>query len=99
MPEQLSARVAVLESRAAQAPEITERLVVIEERLKNISEALEQHVVDDRRIQGLIETKLDELLTLRNKGLGVFWVISIVVGGIMFFAKDLAAGLKAYLNG
>lgn len=99
MTESLSSRVAVLESRAAQAPEITERLAVIEERLKNISEALEQHVVDDRRIQGLIETKLDELLTLRNKGLGVFWVISIVVGGVMFFAKDLLAGLKAYFHG
>lgn len=46
-----------------------ERLTRVEEQVLQLRE----------KVDGM-DTKLDELLVLRNKGAGVFWFLSLVVG-------------------
>lgn len=48
-----------------------ERIVVLETRLQDVENTLQS-----------IETKLDDLLALKNKGMGAFWLASILVGAI-----------------
>jgi len=44
-----------------------------------------------KRGQQSIESKLDELLALRNKGAGVFWLASILFGTGLFGAGTALA--------
>lgn len=41
---------------------------------------VEEQVNELRKKVDSMDTKLDELLVLRNKGAGVFWFLSLVVG-------------------
>jgi hypothetical protein len=41
---------------------------------------LETMVADMRTTQSSIETKLDDLLALRNRGIGAFWLASGLLG-------------------
>jgi hypothetical protein len=47
----------------------SERIAILETQYKQIEE-------DNREIKG----KLDDLLTLRNKGVGAFWLASALLG-------------------
>jgi len=48
--------------------------------------ALEIQVSEVQRVQREINNKLDELLGLRNKGIGAFWLASALLGtGIVGF--------------
>lgn len=46
-----------------------ERITAVETRLSSVEERMER-----------IENKLDELLELKNKSAGAFWLISLIVG-------------------
>ena len=60
--------------------------VVIVERLTRLETEMEQHKTQTREIN----RKLDELLSLRSKGVGAFWLASALTGtGIL----GLVAGM------
>jgi hypothetical protein len=65
-----------------------ERLVRVETEVKALKESFESHKDHtDRQFEELKE-KLDDLLALRNKGVGVFWLASGLLGtgivGVLF---------------
>jgi hypothetical protein len=65
-----------------------ERLVRVETEVKALKESFEDHKGHtDRQFEELKE-KLDDLLALRNKGVGVFWLASGLLGtgivGVIF---------------
>jgi hypothetical protein len=62
-----------------------ERLARVEEQVNALNKKVDSHDEKFREING----KLDELLELRNKGVGAFWLMSSLIGtGIIgFIAK------------
>jgi len=57
--------------------------------------ALEVQVSDMQKQQQQIHDKLDELLALRNKGLGAFWLSSGLLGtGIVGFIVQLVDWIR-----
>ena len=46
-----------------------ERIARLEERVEKLEEAM-----------GRVEDKLDQLLTLKDKGAGAFWLVGIIAG-------------------
>lgn len=57
---------------------------------------LETQMADIQTQQTQINDKLDDLIALRNKGFGVFWVISTLFGiGIVGFAAQLFSWLRS----
>ena len=67
-------------------PTVLERLATLEAKLVHYEDR-QQEVLD----------KLDELLGLRNKGIGAFWVVSAITGtgmiGIILSALEWLKGL------
>lgn len=57
-----------------------ERLARMEVEVTELKKAFEEHKEETNKRFDRIEGKLDALLELRNKGAGVFWFISVVVG-------------------
>lgn len=54
--------------------------------------SLEVRVSDVQTKQGQINDKLDELLAMRNKGIGAFWLASTLLGtGIVGFIVQLVS--------
>jgi len=58
-----------------------ERLRALEVQISTLNKEMTQHFVDDRVFQESVDGKLDELLELRNKGIGAFWLVSTIIGG------------------
>ena len=57
--------------------------------------ALEVQVSDMQKQQQQINDKLDELLALRNKGIGAFWLSSGLLGtGIVGFIVQLVEWIR-----
>lgn len=57
--------------------------------------ALEVRVAEVQRQQTVINDKLDELLDMRNKGIGAFWLVSTLLGtGIVGFTVQFISWLK-----
>jgi hypothetical protein len=57
--------------------------------------ALEVRVAEVQKQQKIINDKLDELLAMRNKGLGAFWLASTLLGtGIVGFIVQLISWWK-----
>jgi hypothetical protein len=57
--------------------------------------ALEVQVSDMQKQQQQINDKLDELLALRNKGIGAFWLSSGLLGtGIVGFIVQLVERIR-----
>lgn len=103
---QLNDRMLALEDRAAQAPKLSEGLAVIEERLKNIERILDKHIEDDRIVQKKtadtlveIDHKLDNFLELRNKGMGILWVLSGMAAFVAIAYADIINGLRVFFRG
>jgi hypothetical protein len=66
----------------------TERLVSVEVEVRELKKAFEEHKKHTNEEFDTVNKKLDDLLALRNKGAGVFWLVSGLLGtGIvgMFF--------------
>ena len=57
-----------------------ERLVRMETEVMALKDSFDEHKQETNKKFEEINTKLDDLLALRNKGLGVFWIISTLVG-------------------
>lgn len=57
-----------------------ERLVRVETEVKALKESFESHKKHTDEQFEELKDKLDELLALRNKGAGVFWLVSTLVG-------------------
>lgn len=74
------------------APTQSERMAKMEVELTHLSNAVE-------KLTGLVEKQdeqLRELLALRNKGAGVFWLASVLFGTSLFGAVSV---LWKWLNG
>lgn len=57
-----------------------ERIVRVETEVKSLKQSFEEHKLHtDSQFEELKE-KLDDLLALRNKGVGVFWLASAILG-------------------
>ncbi len=57
--------------------------------------ALEVRVSDMQRCQREINDKLDQLLALRNKGIGAFWISSGLLGtGIVGFIVQFVGWIR-----
>jgi len=53
-----------------------QRITVLEQEVKQVKEELIKSEATNMRM----ESKLDELLELRSKGMGVFWILSGLFG-------------------
>lgn len=51
--------------------------------------ALEVHQAEQRGMHTEMNEKLDELLALKHKGLGAFWLASIIIGAAFTAALSL----------
>lgn len=66
----------------------SERLVSVEVEVRELKKAFDEHKLYTNEEFTTVNQKLDDLLELRNKGAGVFWLVSGLLGtGIigMFF--------------
>lgn len=65
-----------------------ERLVRVETEVKALKESFEDNKAHTDRQFEELKAKLDDLLALRNKGVGVFWLASGLLGtgivGVIF---------------
>ena len=57
-----------------------ERLARVEQQVRALTENFNDHKKDTDERFDKIDKKLDDLLALRNKGAGVFWLISSLIG-------------------
>lgn len=57
-----------------------ERLTRMEVEVQALKESFDEHKQETKEKFNEINDKLDDLLTLRNKGAGVFWLITTLVG-------------------
>lgn len=57
-----------------------ERIVRVETELRLLKETVDKNIthVDEEFVE--LHKKMDDILALRNKGAGIFWLISCVVG-------------------
>jgi hypothetical protein len=67
-----------------------ERIVRVEVELQDLRKAFDEHKDQTNEKFTEINTKLDSLLALRNKGAGIFWLMSSLIGaGIIGGAVQL----------
>ena len=57
-----------------------ERLVRVEVEVRELKKVFEEHKEHTNNELDNINNKLDDLLALRNKGAGVFWLVSGLLG-------------------
>src|SRR3546814_13666432 len=58
----------------------SERIAVLEAKVEQWTKSFEAHAVETRKENQSLEAKLDEVLALKNKGLGAFWLASALIG-------------------
>lgn len=58
----------------------SERLVSVEVEVRELKKAFEEHKAETRQDLTEIKSQLTDLLELKNKGMGAFWLASAVVG-------------------
>ncbi len=73
---------------------IQERIAVLELKVQQLGEDFSKHAQETRTEAITLEQKLDDLLTLKNKGMGAFWLASTIfgtgiVGGIVMLINYL----------
>jgi len=69
---------------------IEERIAVLETKVESLSASFLKHAEDTRAEAASLETKLDDLLALKNKGMGAVWLITALVGsGILGLISTL----------
>lgn len=57
-----------------------ERITALEVQLANLQAAMTLHMAETEKRQENMDGKLDDLLGLRNKGVGAFWLASALAG-------------------
>lgn len=74
-----------------------ERIMGVEVEVRELKKAFEDHKVTTAQEFKDVNSKLDELLAIRNKGAGVFWLVSTLVGtGIIGGVLQMIAWLKGH---
>jgi hypothetical protein len=58
----------------------SERLVSVEVEVRELKKAFDEHKTHTNEEFDRVNKKLDDLLELRNKGAGVFWLVSGLLG-------------------
>jgi len=77
-----------------------ERITALEVQLSSLQQTLSTHIADTKESNAIMKGMLDELLGLRNKGIGVFWLASALAGtGIIGLALSLLDWLRGTLHG
>ena len=72
-----------------------ERLARLETEVAHILKNQKEYEEDYAKSWAAVNGKLDEILALRNKGIGAFWVASSLIGtGIVSFVWQLFDWLK-----
>lgn len=79
-----------------------ERIMGVEVEVRELKKAFDEHKVitanEFQIVRGEfknLDTKLDEILALRNKGAGVFWLVSCLVGtGIIGMIVQFVSWVK-----
>lgn len=67
----------------------------MEVEVRELKTAFEEHKKETKEDLSEVNRKLDDLLVLRNKGAGVFWLVSLLFGaGIVSFAAQVWQWLK-----
>ena len=61
-------------------PATQERITSLEVQVKHLTALLDKHVVNTEEKHGSIDEKLTELLELKHKGMGAFWLASALIG-------------------
>lgn len=56
------------------------RLAILETEFRYMRSTYDAHVEEQRDKYSLIDSKLDNLLQFRDKGMGAFWLASTIVG-------------------
>jgi hypothetical protein len=73
-----------------------ERITGMEVEVRELKKSFEDHKVHTANEFKELNTKLDELLALRNKGAGVFWLASSLIGtGIVGVIIQLITWIKS----
>lgn len=57
-----------------------ERITALEVQLANLQATMTLHMADTEKRHENMDGKLDDLLGLRNKGVGAFWLASALAG-------------------
>jgi hypothetical protein len=57
-----------------------ERIIALEVKVEELKQQFERHQHETQKEFIAINGKLDDLLALRNKGAGVFWLASTLLG-------------------
>lgn len=58
----------------------SERLAVVENEVKSVKEELHEHKIETRTQLAIVNSKLDDLLQLKYKGMGAFWLAASIIG-------------------
>jgi ferritin-like metal-binding protein YciE len=70
----------MVQSVSSMAAAQGERLARMEVEVQELKTSFDSHKEETKARFDRIESKLDDLLALRDKGLGVFWLMSILGG-------------------
>jgi hypothetical protein len=57
-----------------------ERIARVEVEVQGLKQAFDEHKANTEKKFDEVNDKLDNLLALRNKGAGIFWLISSLIG-------------------
>lgn len=57
-----------------------ERIAVLETKVETLAQKFDDHVTETRAENKALEAKLDSLLTIKNQGVGAFWLASALMG-------------------
>lgn len=73
---------------------IQERIAVLELKVQQLGDDFAKHAAETRAEAIALEAKLDDLLVLKNEGMGAFWLASTIfgtgiVGGIVMLFNYL----------
>lgn len=81
-------------------PTQLERTASLEVQVDVLQSVLNKHIVDSESRHKEMNRKLDDLLTLKHKGLGAFWLASALVGtGIIGAIGSFFDWWKGLLHG
>lgn len=77
------------------AIETAERIAVLESQVQTLNDNLKSHAEVTNKKMESVDEKLDELLHLRSKGVGAFWLASSILGtGIVGFVLGIVNWLR-----
>lgn len=58
----------------------SERLAIVETEVKSIKDELHEHKIETKHQFEIVNSKLDDLIQLKYKGMGAFWLAASIIG-------------------